>query len=61
MPQIYGLAVDLLEVDADRVEEPEHVRSEGRAAGVAAADPGQPELVADRSQGNPVGDLREQA
>ena len=51
------LAVDLLEVHADGVEEAEDVGAERRAAGVAPPDAGEAELVPHRAQRHPVGHL----
>ena len=57
-----GLPVDLLEVDADRVEELEDVRAQCRACGVRAPDARQAELLAHGAQGDEVreGDLHPQ-
>ncbi len=44
----FGLAVELLQVDADRAIEPEDLRPDGLAGRVADLDPGQAEAVAQR-------------
>ena len=51
-----GGAVDLLERHTQRVEPAHHVRAEGGAAGVDPLGPQEPEMVAQRSEHQPVGD-----
>src|SRR5699024_1577651 len=52
----FGLAVYLLEVDADRVEKGEDVGAQRCAAGVSAFDACQSQLVSHRPQRHLVGD-----
>src|SRR5206468_169607 len=52
----FGLTVDLLQIDAECPKEAQRVGPERRTAGIRAPEPGQPELIANGCEDEPLGD-----